>query len=686
MGTGPLLLRPMLAIGDRLRTGMRLALLVVVLLIPGAVATAMYTKVRGDEISVATSERDGADAVRPMLLALADTVAGTTPDLGAVRTAAADRPALELTALVAKLPALGDGAPAQRYALAEALAELIDEAGDNSHLLLEPELDSYHLVDITLGQIPAALLAGSQATVPMTGATRRQLVAAHAVFAGSLTAAAGKTGTDLDTAVANTAMAGMRSRLTPVPAFQDAAAALATTITADLAYTSGVDPAALGVAARAAVTALDNVLVDLLDQRIQNDQHEWALVLAIAIGGFVLAGWFAIGVVRRTTHDVRRTVSAVSAIAEGDLGVRELPTGRDEMGDIGRALAVARARLDEQDTAIRHAAEAREQQLRASFLHQRQVEAQFRKRAQTVIDDSTGVIAEELRRVTDQVGHVRDGAGIIDASISTTDAATAAVVAQARQAEQVINSLEQSLRRVATTAALVTGIAGQTRLLALNATIEAARAGELGEGFTVVADEVKELATNTARSTEQIAETINDLERDTQAMAHTITTMIEGIASVGDAADSLRAVTTDQDNLVNELSGQMHDTLSRVEQMSNLAAALERRQHDRIAAAGETALSIAGRPPVPVTTVNISAGGLRCAVPPALTLREGDTVSVDLRHGADHVSVHATVMNSAPGDNDDEREIGLQFMITDPALEQRLSAYVQGVLDNAVSR
>nr|WP_239132176.1 hypothetical protein [Actinoplanes durhamensis] len=46
--------------------------------------------------------------------------------------------------------------------------------------------------------------------------------------------------------------------------------------------------------------------------------------------------------------------------------------------------------------------------------------------------------------------------------------------------------------------------------------------------------------------------------------------------------------------------------------------------------------------------------------------------------------MHATVVCSAPGDGGHEPEIGLQFMITEPALEQRLSAYVQGVLDVVV--
>ena len=667
----PLLLRPMLAVGDRLRTGMRLALLVIVLLVPGAVATAMYTVARGAQLNFSVAERDGADAVRPMLAALAATAAGETPDLDAAKASATT------LGIADALPALGDGTAAQRLALAQALAAMVAEAGNVSNLILDPDLDSFYVMDAQLVQLPKALVAGLQAAVAGAG------IADRAVAAGNLTSAAAALGSDLDTAARNTAMTGITARVGAVGDVRDAATALAGTITDDLSSKSGADPSGLGRAAAAAVPPLLQVLADLLDVRIGTYQRERTLVLSIAVGGFVLAGWFAAAVVRRTTHDVRATVNAVTAIADGDLAERPLPGGRDEMGDIGRALAIARERLHRQDADLRSAQRAREQQLRASFLHQRQVEAQFRKRAQTVIDESTGVIAEELRRVTDQVGHVRDAADIIDRSITTTDAATAAVVEQARQAERVINSLEQSLRRVAGTAALVTGIAGQTRLLALNATIEAARAGDLGEGFTVVADEVKELATNTAHSTEQITETINDLERETQMMAHTIATMIEGIASVGDAANSLRAVTSDQDNLVNELSGQMHDTLGRVEQMSNLAAQLERREHARIGAAGTARLSVGGKPAVSVNTVNISAGGLRCTAPPSLGLREGETVSVELSHGDDRMAVHASVVNRAPGENGEDEEFGLQFLITDEALAERLSAYVQGVLGEA---
>jgi len=679
---GSLLLRPMVAVCERLHTGMRLLVLVLVLLVPGALATAMYTVVRGGQISFSAAERDGADAVRPMLLALADTVAGQTPDLAAARRAATDRPALGLGKFVAALPELGDGYPARRLALAEALAAMIKEAGNTSNLILDPDLDSFYVMDAQIVQLPKTLVAAAQAASPAGGGQRARL-AARAVVAGNLASVADNVGGDLDTAARNTKLAGLQSRLAAVQGVRDAATALAGTITAALDSPAGAGPAAVGAAARAAIAPLSGALADLLDARIRAYDRERSVVLSAAVGGFLLAGWFATAAVRSTTHDVRRTVLAVTAIAEGELGEHRLPDGRDELGDIGRALAVARDRLRRQDDDLRSAQTAREHQLRATFLHQRQVEVQFRKRTQAVIDESTGVIATELRQITDHVTHVRDAAGVIDSSIATTDAATAAVVEQARQAEQVINSLERSLRRVAATAVMITGIAGQTRLLALNATIEAARAGDVGQGFTVVADEVKELANNTADSTEQITATIDDLERATAEMARTITTMIEGIASVGHATDSLRMVAADQDALVGELSGQMQETLGRVEQMSDLAARLERRQHDRIAASGTARLTVPGKPTAQVSIINISSGGLRCAAPPELALREGDMVSVDLERDGEQVAVHAMVVNFADGDDTDETEIGLQFLITDDALNDRLSAYVKALLEGS---
>src|SRR3954447_19487882 len=95
----PAVLRPALALTDRLRTSARLGALAGVLLVPAVYATWSFVTVIGGQVAFTDAERGGVEVLRPALPALADAADGRAAlptDLDAVRAAAAAHPELGL--------------------------------------------------------------------------------------------------------------------------------------------------------------------------------------------------------------------------------------------------------------------------------------------------------------------------------------------------------------------------------------------------------------------------------------------------------------------------------------------------------------------------------------------------------------------------------------------------------------
>jgi methyl-accepting chemotaxis protein len=179
--------------------------------------------------------------------------------------------------------------------------------------------------------------------------------------------------------------------------------------------------------------------------------------------------------------------------------------------------------------------------------------------------------ADALQKLT---AHLRD-----DAALGSTAMA---------ESIQVMQTLEQSVNRVAEVNAVIDDIAFQTNLLAINASIEAARAGEAGKGFSVVAGEIRQLAN---RCGEAAAEVRGLIESTTEQTGHSLrsiedagarlTSVIRGVDDISARLGGITAASQAQNRAleqvstsVNELDAITRQNVDMVEQSSVSAETL----------------------------------------------------------------------------------------------------------------
>ncbi|WP_457577763.1 methyl-accepting chemotaxis protein [Desulfomarina sp.] len=147
-------------------------------------------------------------------------------------------------------------------------------------------------------------------------------------------------------------------------------------------------------------------------------------------------------------------------------------------------------------------------------------------------------------------------ATISDVNSNTEQAGkvTSEAVEEAKSATAKVQQLGRAASEISKVTEVITDISGQTNLLALNATIEAARAGEAGKGFGVVANEIKELAKQTAEATDQIKNQIEDIQNSTTETVNQIERITAVINTVNDTVKTITGAVREQTSATDEIA------------------------------------------------------------------------------------------------------------------------------------
>ena len=382
---GPLF-RPATALIGRLRYAQKFVVVGLVLL--GFVATA-YVDLQRDQIAFSAKERSGVAVMAP-LVELAGRIAqgrhaavtagggGAVVNEAVVNAAAIDRAAIDRAIAVVDAadrrtgPGLGTaqgwaagrrlvlaarhatGTAADRYAAYDAamaaLLGLIVRVGDESNLTLDPDLDTYYLMDTLQFRLPVVLdNAGRGVDLALLAVTQPAGAGTDALIQlgltnGVLVATRATLGRAVATAVAKTADAEVRRRtIADFRRLDDATAALTAILTTAVKdrrpgrvpadASDAVRAAAAGFAANAA-TSLDRLLrvrIEGFSGRAYRVQL--AAGLAALLGAYLFVGFYL-----SVVPPIRRMVAALHAVAAGDLTRRVVVDTHDELSVVARAL------------------------------------------------------------------------------------------------------------------------------------------------------------------------------------------------------------------------------------------------------------------------------------------------------------------------------------------------------------
>ena len=495
---------------------------------------------------------------------------------------------------------------------------MISHAGDTSNLILDPDLDSYYLMDATLLALPQTLdrlgVIGSTGRVilsagfPIAETQRFELMRLASMLKESDWDRATADFTTVFSEDANFygVSESLEASIQPkLHAYAEAMENLISLMHSMAHLTSTSSPEdwenAVYMAISRTMELWDASVAELdvlLDTRIHSYRNDMLTKMFLLLAGLVVASVCFMFVARSISRPLVDIQKAMSAISERDYSHQILHTEQEnEIGEIARTLEFFRDtlvksdRLEEEKTTQEAQIERQNsiQERIKNFEKNANVAISTVAQAATELQKAADSVTQTISEMNSQSNQAASASETTSSSVQTVASAaeemTASVheissqiqrassvvhdaVSRTESADRVAHVLSDAANSIGNVVQLINDIAEQINLLALNATIESARAGEAGKGFAVVASEVKNLANQTTKATDSIAGQINGIQEASGEVLEALRSIKESINLVNGTSNSIASAIEQQSAVTNEIASNMHNASDSVQNIT----------------------------------------------------------------------------------------------------------------------